>query len=75
MLHDIGVILDKPSPLDERECQIINTHSFETLQILRGIKGFEEMEVWVGYHQEEPSGGGYPFHVLGKNLPLEFSQV
>ena len=43
-----------------------------TLQILRGIKGFEEMEVWVGYHQEEPSGGGYPFHVLGKNLPLEF---
>ncbi|KAF0202087.1 MAG: hypothetical protein FD173_2052 [Gallionellaceae bacterium] len=32
MLHDIGVILDKPSPLDERECQIINTHSFETLR-------------------------------------------
>lgn len=77
LLHDLGKlhvpdeILDKPSPLDERERQIINTHSFETFQILRGIKGFEEMAVWAGYHHEEPGGGGYPFHVLGENLPLE----
>jgi len=77
LLHDLGKlrvpdeILDKPSLLDERERKIINAHSFETFQILRGIKGFEEMAAWAGYHHEEPEGGGYPFHVRGDALPLE----
>lgn len=77
LLHDLGKlrvpdeILDKPFPLDERERKIINAHSFETFQILHGIKGFEEVSAWAGYHHEEPGGGGYPFHVLGENLPLE----
>jgi len=77
LLHDLGKlrvpdeILDKPSQLDEHERNIINAHSFETFQILRGIKGFEEIAVWAGYHHEQPGGGGYPFHVQGDILPLE----
>ncbi|HEX5338059.1 MAG TPA: HD domain-containing phosphohydrolase [Gallionella sp.] len=77
LLHDLGKlrvpdeILDKPAQLDERERKIINAHSFETFQILRGVEGFEEMAAWAGYHHEEPGGGGYPFHVRGEDLPLE----
>ncbi|KAB2968045.1 HD domain-containing phosphohydrolase [Zoogloea sp.] len=78
LLHDLGKlrvpdeILDKPSALDERERRIINTHSFETFQILRNIDGFEaEIAPWAAWHHEEPGGNGYPFHLEGSVLPLE----
>ncbi|WP_018605867.1 HD-GYP domain-containing protein [Uliginosibacterium gangwonense] len=77
LLHDLGKlripdeILDKPGKLDSRERQIINTHSFETYQILRQIKGFEEITPWAAYHHEAPGGSGYPFHLMGETLPLE----
>ena len=77
LLHDLGKlripdeVLDKPGGLDERERKIINTHSFETFQILRHIKGFEEIAAWAAYHHEEPDGNGYPFHFKGSELPLE----
>lgn len=78
LLHDLGKlrvpdeILDKPSALDERERRIINTHSFETFQILRNIDGFEEqIAPWAAWHHEEPGGNGYPFHLEGSALPLE----
>jgi putative nucleotidyltransferase with HDIG domain len=77
LLHDIGKlrvpdeILDKPSRLDERERKVMNTHSFETYQILRQIPGFADIALWAAYHHEEPGGDGYPFHLRGDNLPLE----
>lgn len=77
LLHDLGKlrvpdeVLDKPGALDERERKIINTHSFETYQILRHIKGFEDIAQWAAYHHEEPDGNGYPFHLAGGTLPLE----
>lgn len=77
LLHDLGKlrvpdeILDKPAPLDPLERQIINTHSFETFQILRSIEGFDDVAAWAAYHHEEPDGKGYPFHLQGQDLPLE----
>jgi putative nucleotidyltransferase with HDIG domain len=77
LLHDLGKlrvpdeVLDKPSALDDRERKIINTHSFETYQILRHIKGFEDVAQWAAYHHEEPDGNGYPFHLNGSELPIE----
>lgn len=77
LLHDLGKlrvpdeILDKPGRLDSRERRIINTHSFETYQILRNIDGFEEIARWAAYHHEEPDGSGYPFHLKGDTLSLE----
>lgn len=64
-------ILDKPGKLDSHERRIINTHSFETYQILRQIGGFEEIALWAAYHHEEPNGMGYPFHVHEKELSIE----
>lgn len=77
LLHDLGKlrvpdeILDKPGRLDERERKIINAHSFETFQILRNIRGFEEITPWAAYHHEEPDGSGYPFRLRGQDMPLE----
>jgi putative nucleotidyltransferase with HDIG domain len=77
LLHDLGKlripdeILDKPGKLDEQERRIINSHSFETFQILRNIKGFEEIAMWAAHHHEEPDGSGYPFHVRNLDLPIE----
>jgi putative nucleotidyltransferase with HDIG domain len=77
LLHDIGKlrvpddILDKPGGLDAQERMVINTHSFETYQILRHIKGFEEITPWVAYHHEEPGGRGYPFGMDASTLPIE----
>jgi len=77
LLHDLGKlrvpdeILDKPGRLDTRERKIINTHSYETFQILRNIAGFEEITRWAAYHHEEPDGSGYPFHLKADAMPFE----
>lgn len=77
LLHDLGKlrvpdeILDKPGRLEPRERKIINTHSYETFQILRNIQGFDEITRWAAYHHEEPDGSGYPFHLTADAMPLE----
>lgn len=77
LLHDLGKlrvpdeILEKPGRLDERERRIMGMHSFETYQILRNIRGFEEITPWAAYHHEAPGGRGYPFHLRAETLPLE----
>ncbi|MBS1210665.1 MAG: putative domain HDIG-containing protein [Proteobacteria bacterium] len=77
LLHDLGKlrvpdeILDKPGKLDPDERLVINTHSFETYQILRHIQGFEELANWAAWHHEEPDGSGYPFHLKSVDMPLE----
>lgn len=77
LLHDLGKlrvpdeILDKPGALDADERIVINTHSFETYQILRNIPGFEDIARWAAYHHEEPDGSGYPFHLAGDTIPVE----
>lgn len=77
LLHDLGKlrvpdqILDKPGRLDEGERLVMKSHSFETLQILRNIDGFEDVGVWAAHHHEEPGGTGYPFGLDAATLPLE----
>lgn len=77
LLHDIGKLrvpdemLDKPAKLDERERKVMNTHSFETYQILHTVPGFEEIAPWAAYHHEEPGGAGYPFRLKAEHLDLE----
>lgn len=76
LLHDLGKlripdeILDKPGRLDDHERLSMNAHSFETRQILGGIRGFEDITLWAAAHHEEPGGRGYPFGLEGSALPL-----
>ena len=77
LLHDLGKlmvpdeILDKPGDLDATEVAIIRQHSFETYEILKQIRGFEEIAGWAAYHHESLNGRGYPFHLDKDNLGLE----
>lgn len=77
LLHDLGKlrvpdqILEKPGKLTEDESLVMRCHSFETLQILHQVQGFEDIATWAAHHHEEPGGGGYPFGIDAAQLPLE----
>jgi putative nucleotidyltransferase with HDIG domain len=77
LLHDLGKlrvpdeILEKQGPLDADERLVMNSHSFETMQILRKIRGFDEITAWAANHHEAPGGSGYPQGLDGSQLPLE----
>ena len=76
LLHDLGKlrvpddILDKPGPLDDQELSVMQTHSYETYQILGRIRGLEEIAQWAAYHHEAPGGRGYPFHLDAAQFSL-----
>ena len=77
LLHDLGKlhipdhILGKPGPLSDIERAIMNQHSYETYEILRHIKGLEDIACWAAFHHEGLNGVGYPFHPHQKELSIE----
>lgn len=72
LLHDIGKlrvpdeIIDKPSKLTDKEYLTMKRHSFDTYNILKQVKGFEQMSEWASDHHERVDATGYPHH-KGKN--------
>lgn len=66
-VHDIGKlvidkdILEKPDKLTEQEYEHIQNHAYHTYDILRKIKGFEDITKWAALHHEKLNGKGYPF--------------
>lgn len=77
LLHDVGKlrvpdeILDKPGPLNEAEFAVIERHTFETWQILRRVRAFDQVAKWASFHHESIAGNGYPFHRHGGELPIQ----
>jgi putative nucleotidyltransferase with HDIG domain len=77
LLHDLGklhmpdIILEKAGPLNELERSIMNQHSYETFEILRHIKGLDEIANWAAFHHEGLNGAGYPFHPRERDLCVE----
>ncbi|BCG65767.1 MAG: hypothetical protein methR_P3623 [Methyloprofundus sp.] len=77
LLHDIGklrvpdAILDKPSKLTELEYQTMKRHSFDTYNILKQVKGFEQISQWAAEHHERVDATGYPDHKGKNQLSIE----
>ena len=77
LLHDLGKlripdnILDKPGELTQSESLIVQRHSFETYDILKNIKGFEDISKWAAQHHERIDGSGYPYRINAQNLSIE----
>jgi len=77
LLHDLGKlhtpdnILEKNGPLNDIERSIINQHSYETFEILRHIKGLNEISRWAAFHHESLNGSGYPFHLKSSEISTE----
>jgi putative nucleotidyltransferase with HDIG domain len=78
LLHDVGKIavpkeiINKPGELDEREWEIIKTHTIEGQRMLERVGGFmREVGEIVRSSHERWDGGGYPDRLRGTAIPLE----
>ena len=77
LLHDIGKlrvpddVLEKSGKLSNGEFKTIQRHSFDTFNILKRIRGFDEIALWAAQHHERVDGGGYPYHTKEHKLSLE----
>jgi len=77
LLHDLGMlrvpdkILDKQGELNESENFIVRRHSYDTYEILKNIKGFEDISKWAAQHHERIDGSGYPYRSNAKDLSIE----
>ncbi len=75
-LHDIGKvgipdsILRKPGKLDDREYEIMRTHTIIGGKILEGVKFLEMASQIAYYHHEKYDGSGYPYGIKGEEIPL-----
>jgi two-component system response regulator RpfG len=78
-MHDIGKIgipdhiLKKPGALTAEEYEVIKMHPMIGHQILKesSSRYIEMGSVIALAHQERYDGSGYPFGLLGKEIPLE----
>ena len=77
LLHDLGKlqvsdeILELEGPLNQQELATMRHHSFVSFQILKKIRGFEDISLWAANHHEKLDGSGYPFHKTEEHLCLE----
>jgi HD-GYP domain-containing protein (c-di-GMP phosphodiesterase class II) len=77
LLHDLGKLrvpdhlLEKNGKLTREEYLAVQRHSFDTYDIIKNIKGFEEIAQWASQHHERVDGSGYPYGYTEKKLSLE----
>jgi putative nucleotidyltransferase with HDIG domain len=78
LLHDVGKlsipkeIINKPGKLDEREWEIVKTHTVEGQKLLERIGGFmAEIGTIVRASHESWDGSGYPDGLAGEEIPIE----
>jgi putative nucleotidyltransferase with HDIG domain len=76
LLHDVGklsipdVILTKPGPLDEREWDVMRSHSAAGMQLLTPFVRDRRVLAIVRCHHERWDGAGYPDGLAGDAIPL-----
>lgn len=77
LVHDVGKIgvrddvLLKPDELTAEERERIERHPTIAAEILRPIRGAEEIAEIVLSHHECPDGSGYPRHLAGDRIAVE----
>ncbi len=76
VLHDLGkiaipdTILLKPGPLSEEEFAVMRGHSVEGERICLSLRSVVQYLPIIRHHHERVDGGGYPDHLVGRNIPL-----
>lgn len=76
LLHDIGKIgipesiLNKTGKLLPEEIKLIEKHPSLGAEILEPIKEFKDVSLGVKYHHERYDGKGYPYGLIGDDIPL-----
>lgn len=73
-LHDVGKlvvdkeVLEKPGKLTDEEYRHIQNHAYYTYDILRRVKGLDDITRWASLHHEKLDGSGYPFGKKAEEL-------
>lgn len=76
LLHDIGKIgipediLNKPTRLSDDEIDLVRKHPSMGAEILEPISEFQVANLGVKFHHEKYDGSGYPYGLVGENIPL-----
>jgi len=84
-LHDVGKIsisdnvLNKPARLTDEEFAIMKTHTAEGERIIGDIVSrtgegeafLQNARLFAGYHHERWDGKGYPYGLVGMEIPLQ----
>jgi putative two-component system response regulator len=74
-MHDVGKIgtpddiLNKEGPLDEREWEIMQEHTFNGAYIMSTYPHSMAREIAL-FHHEHWDGAGYPYSIAGDMIPL-----
>ena len=77
LLHDIGKrdipaeILNKTGKLTRAEFNIIKQHPITGYNIVKKVPSMARVAEAILYHHEWFNGGGYPYGLRGKSIPLE----
>lgn len=77
ILHDIGklaipdMILNKPTPLNAEEWNILRRHPLYAQEMLTGIDYLHPVLPLVTNHHERWDGNGYPLGLSREQIPLE----
>ena len=75
-LHDIGKLtlpdnlLLKKAPLTDEEFQLIRFHPQAGYQLVQDNASIDDAAHVILYHHERYDGHGYPFGLMGKDIPL-----
>jgi HD-GYP domain-containing protein (c-di-GMP phosphodiesterase class II) len=75
-LHDVGKIgiedriLKKPGALTAEEFEVMKTHTTKGANILRPVTQLAEMLPGIELHHEALDGRGYPYGLMGDQIPL-----
>lgn len=76
LLHDIGMlgisnsILDKEGPLTEQQWVAVREHPRHTYDLLRKVRGFEDVARIARDHHERLDGSGYPQGLTAEDIDL-----
>ncbi len=77
ILHDVGKlrvpvdVLKKPDAFDERERNVMQSHTTRGARLLSGLEGMERAARIARFHHERWDGSGYPDGLRGEEIPLE----
>lgn len=76
MIHDLGklaipkTILNKPDRLSAEEFELVKQHPVVAAEIVKHIKGLEDLATIIRHHHERWDGTGYPDGLAGEDIPL-----
>jgi HD-GYP domain-containing protein (c-di-GMP phosphodiesterase class II) len=76
LLHDVGKIgvddrvLKKPGALTDEEFEIMKQHPTKGANIMRPVAQLAEMLPGIELHHEYVDGRGYPYGLIGDQIPL-----